>query len=157
MMPVSPPWVAPLCVSRWSDSEVFPQERSSLNLVSQAGSLFAVGGFAMMVLEDSDEIVPKEMNDVWRWVDSVDWKSFFFFSSLCFAKIIEFSLIVTGSTRRTGSGTGSSGRSSTLRGPPSWGSVSTRCVSPGCRTCACEWTSTGRMSTQKKLANKVSV
>ncbi|XP_075906579.1 kelch-like protein 40b [Nelusetta ayraudi] len=51
----------------WSDSEVFPQERSSLNLVSQAGSLFAVGGFAMMVLEDSDEIVPKEMNDVWRF------------------------------------------------------------------------------------------
>lgn len=45
---------------------MFPQERSSLNLVSLAGSLFAIGGFAMMVLEDSDEIVPKEMNDVWR-------------------------------------------------------------------------------------------
>lgn len=57
----------------WSDSEVFPQERSSLNLVSQAGSLFAIGGFAMMVLEDSDEIVPKEMNDIWRF-DETDRK-----------------------------------------------------------------------------------
>lgn len=53
---------------RWSDSDVFPQERSSLNLVSLGGSLYAVGGFAMMPLEDSDEIVPKEMNDIWRWV-----------------------------------------------------------------------------------------
>lgn len=58
--------MAPLCGSRWSDTEVFPQERSSLNLVSLAGSLFAIGGFAMMVPEDSDEIVPREMNDVWR-------------------------------------------------------------------------------------------
>lgn len=58
--------MAPLRGSRWSDTEAFPQERSSLNLVSLAGSLFAIGGFAMMVLEDSDEIVPKEMNDVWR-------------------------------------------------------------------------------------------
>lgn len=36
--------------------------------MSLAGSLYAIGGFAMMVLEDSDEIVPKEMNDIWRWV-----------------------------------------------------------------------------------------
>lgn len=152
MMPVSPPWVAPLCVSRWSDSEVFPQERSSLNLVSQAGSLFAIGGFAMMVLEDSDEIVPKEMNDIWRWVDSVDWKRLHLIRggfSACVLLKSQSSHWPTGSTRRTGSGTGSSERSSTLRGPPSWGSASTRCVSPGCRTCACEWTSTGRMSTQK--------
>lgn len=54
--------------SRWSDFAAFPQERSSLNLVSLAGSLFAVGGFAMIPLEDSDELVPKEMNDIWRWV-----------------------------------------------------------------------------------------
>lgn len=52
---------------RWSDFEPFPQERSSLNLVSLAGSLYAVGGFAMMPLEDSDEILPKEMNDIWRY------------------------------------------------------------------------------------------
>ena len=53
---------------RWSDHTEFPQERSSLNLVSLAGLLYAIGGFAMMPLEDSDEIVPKEMNDIWRWV-----------------------------------------------------------------------------------------
>ncbi|XP_061661296.1 kelch-like protein 40b [Syngnathoides biaculeatus] len=52
---------------RWSDLEPFPQERSSLNLVSLGGSLFAVGGFAMMPLEDSEEIIPKEMNDIWRY------------------------------------------------------------------------------------------
>lgn len=51
---------------RWSESAVFPQERSSVNLVSLADCLYAIGGFAMMPLEDSDEIVPKEMNDVWR-------------------------------------------------------------------------------------------
>lgn len=52
---------------RWSESSAFPQERSSVNLVSLADSLYATGGFAMMPLEDSDEIVPKEMNDIWRW------------------------------------------------------------------------------------------
>jgi len=46
----------------------FPQERSSLNLVSLAGTLYAVGGFSMMPLEDSDEILPKEMNDIWRCI-----------------------------------------------------------------------------------------
>lgn len=46
---------------------MFPQERSSVNLVSVADSLYAVGGFGMMPLEDSDELVPKEMNDIWRW------------------------------------------------------------------------------------------
>ncbi|XP_029979393.1 kelch-like protein 40b [Sphaeramia orbicularis] len=56
--------------NKWSDFVKFPQERSSLNLVSLAGSLYAVGGFAMMPLEDSDEIVPKEMNDVWRLNES---------------------------------------------------------------------------------------
>ncbi|KAI4806328.1 hypothetical protein KUCAC02_017157 [Chaenocephalus aceratus] len=45
----------------------FPQERSSLMLVSLAGQLYAVGGFAMMPLEDSEEILPKEMNDIWRF------------------------------------------------------------------------------------------
>ena len=44
----------------------FPQERSSLSLVSMAGLLYAVGGFGMMPVEDSDEPVPKEMNDIWR-------------------------------------------------------------------------------------------
>ncbi|XP_073344232.1 kelch-like protein 40b [Pagrus major] len=56
-----------IATNKWSDHAVFPQERSSLNLVSLAGSLYAIGGFAMMPLEDSDEIVPKEMNDIWRF------------------------------------------------------------------------------------------
>lgn len=61
---------------RWSDFVEFPQERSSLNLVSLAGLLYAVGGFAMMPLEDSDELLPKEMNDIWRWVMITDTVSF---------------------------------------------------------------------------------
>ncbi|KAM9827898.1 kelch-like protein 40b [Neosynchiropus ocellatus] len=52
---------------KWSDLGEFPQERSSMNLVCLAGTLFAVGGFAMMPLEDSDDVVPKEMNDIWRY------------------------------------------------------------------------------------------
>ena len=59
-------------LSRWSDFVPFLQERSSLNLVSLAGTLYAVGGFAMMPLEDSEDLVPKEMNDVWRWVTVID-------------------------------------------------------------------------------------
>ncbi|KAJ0059494.1 hypothetical protein NL108_001829, partial [Boleophthalmus pectinirostris] len=54
-----------IATNKWSDLEVFPQERSSLNLVSLAGTLFAIGGFAMMPLEDSDEMVPREMSDIW--------------------------------------------------------------------------------------------
>ncbi|XP_037612550.1 kelch-like protein 40b [Sebastes umbrosus] len=56
-----------IATNKWSDFEVFPQERSSLNLVSLAGVLYAVSGFAMMPLEDSEEIIPKEMNDIWRF------------------------------------------------------------------------------------------
>ncbi|XP_039983199.1 kelch-like protein 40b [Xiphias gladius] len=59
-----------IATNKWSDFVVFPQERSSLNLVSLASSLYAVGGFAMMPLEDGDEIVPKEMNDIWRYNES---------------------------------------------------------------------------------------
>uniref|UniRef100_H3D5C2 Kelch-like family member 40b n=1 Tax=Tetraodon nigroviridis TaxID=99883 RepID=H3D5C2_TETNG len=55
---------------KWSESSAFPQERSSVTLVSLADSLYATGGFAMMPLEDSDEIVPKEMNDIWRYDES---------------------------------------------------------------------------------------
>lgn len=56
-----------IAADTWSDFVAFPQERSSLNLVSLAGSLYAIGGFAMMPLEDSDDIIPKEMNDIWRF------------------------------------------------------------------------------------------
>ncbi|KAK2859510.1 hypothetical protein Q5P01_004130 [Channa striata] len=56
-----------IATNKWSEFAPFPQERSSVNLVSSAGVLFAVGGFAMMPLEDSDEVAPKEMNDIWRY------------------------------------------------------------------------------------------
>lgn len=56
-----------IATNTWTDFEPFPQERSSMNLVSLADSLYAVGGFAMVPLEDSDEILPKEMNDIWRY------------------------------------------------------------------------------------------
>lgn len=56
-----------IATNKWSDLEPFPQERSSLSLVSLAGMLFGIGGFSMMPLEDSDEMVPKEMNDIWRF------------------------------------------------------------------------------------------
>ncbi|XP_019943219.2 kelch-like protein 40b [Paralichthys olivaceus] len=59
-----------IATNKWSDFVPFPQERSSLNLVSLAGSLYAVGGFAMMPLEDSEDIIPKEMNDIWRYNES---------------------------------------------------------------------------------------
>lgn len=59
-----------IATNKWSDDVPFLQERSSLNLVSVADTLYAVGGFAMMPLEDSDEIVPKEMNDIWRYNES---------------------------------------------------------------------------------------
>ncbi|XP_034998197.1 kelch-like protein 40b [Hippoglossus stenolepis] len=59
-----------IATNKWSDFVPFLQERSSLNLVSLAGTLYAVGGFAMMPLENSEELVPKEMNDVWRYNES---------------------------------------------------------------------------------------
>lgn len=56
-----------IACNKWSDFVAFPQERSSLSLVSVAGLLYAVGGFAMMPVENSDEFIPKEMNDIWRY------------------------------------------------------------------------------------------
>ncbi|KAG7455528.1 hypothetical protein MATL_G00257650 [Megalops atlanticus] len=56
----------------WSDFAEFPQERSSLSLVSMAGSLYAIGGFAMMPSETSDELVPTEMNDIWKFEEEDD-------------------------------------------------------------------------------------
>lgn len=45
----------------------FPQDRSSLSLVTVCGVLYATGGFAMFPKEDGDDLMPQEMNDVWRW------------------------------------------------------------------------------------------
>lgn len=56
---------SPLPVPRWSSFEAFPQERSSLSLVSLTGTLYALGGFATLETE-SGELVPTELNDIWR-------------------------------------------------------------------------------------------
>nr|XP_015812894.2 kelch-like protein 40a [Nothobranchius furzeri] len=56
--------------NEWSEFTEFPQERSSLNLISMGGYLYAVGGFAMMSSETSEDPVPTEMNDIWRYEES---------------------------------------------------------------------------------------
>ncbi|XP_054624101.1 kelch-like protein 40a [Dunckerocampus dactyliophorus] len=53
--------------NKWSEFTEFPQERSSLSLMSMGGFLYAVGGFAMMLGESSEEPVPTEMTDIWRY------------------------------------------------------------------------------------------
>lgn len=52
-------------VFRWDTFTEFPQERSSVNLVSIGGSLYAVGGFAIVELEDKN-IGPSEITDIWQ-------------------------------------------------------------------------------------------
>ncbi|KAM4821262.1 kelch-like protein 40 [Thomomys bottae] len=52
--------------NKWSLLEAFPQERSSLSLVSLAGTLYAIGGFATLETE-SGEQVPTELTDIWRY------------------------------------------------------------------------------------------
>ncbi|XP_053324262.1 kelch-like protein 40 [Spea bombifrons] len=52
--------------NKWEEFAEFPQERSSLSLVSMAGTLFAIGGFATMESE-TEELVPTELNDIWRY------------------------------------------------------------------------------------------
>ncbi|XP_023140301.1 kelch-like protein 40a [Amphiprion ocellaris] len=56
-----------IATNKWSEFTEFPQERSSLNLISVGGFLHAVGGFAMMPSETSEEPVPTEMTDIWRY------------------------------------------------------------------------------------------
>lgn len=50
---------------RWEPFAEFPQERSSVNLMSNDGSLYAVGGFAMVQMENK-EVAPSEVTDVWQ-------------------------------------------------------------------------------------------
>ncbi|KAM9307526.1 kelch-like protein 40 [Gastrophryne carolinensis] len=52
--------------NKWEDFTEFPQERSSLSLVSMEGTLYALGGFAT-VENENDELVPTELNDIWRY------------------------------------------------------------------------------------------
>uniref|UniRef100_A0A3P9JNH2 BTB domain-containing protein n=1 Tax=Oryzias latipes TaxID=8090 RepID=A0A3P9JNH2_ORYLA len=51
---------------KWEPFTEFPQERSSINLVSNGGSLYAVGGFAMVQMENK-EVAPTEVTDVWLY------------------------------------------------------------------------------------------
>ncbi|KAF0026449.1 hypothetical protein F2P81_021186 [Scophthalmus maximus] len=53
---------------KWSPFTEFPQERSSVNLVSCGGQLYAVGGFAM-VENENKECAPSEMLDIWQYED----------------------------------------------------------------------------------------
>ncbi|XP_021491270.1 Bardet-Biedl syndrome 5 protein isoform X3 [Meriones unguiculatus] len=57
-----------LKTNKWEVMTEFPQERSSVSLVSLAGSLYAIGGFAMIQLE-SKEFAPTEVNDIWKYED----------------------------------------------------------------------------------------
>ncbi|XP_006804181.1 kelch-like protein 41b [Neolamprologus brichardi] len=52
--------------NKWEPFTEFPQERSSVNLVSNGGSLYAVGGFAMVQMENK-EVTPTEVTDVWQY------------------------------------------------------------------------------------------
>uniref|UniRef100_A0A4W6DK88 Kelch-like family member 41b n=1 Tax=Lates calcarifer TaxID=8187 RepID=A0A4W6DK88_LATCA len=54
--------------NKWEPFTEFPQERSSVNLVSNSGSLYAVGGFAMVQTENK-EVAPTEVTDVWQYED----------------------------------------------------------------------------------------
>ncbi|KAL0966567.1 hypothetical protein UPYG_G00296870 [Umbra pygmaea] len=55
-----------IATNKWAEFVEFPQERSSMNMITMGGSLYAVGGFAMMPNETTDELQPTEMNDIWR-------------------------------------------------------------------------------------------
>ncbi|XP_077437115.1 kelch-like protein 41a [Vanacampus margaritifer] len=54
--------------NKWSPFTDFPQERSSINLVSCGGLLYAIGGFAM-VQNDNKECEPVEAVDIWQYDD----------------------------------------------------------------------------------------
>ncbi|KAJ0005675.1 hypothetical protein NQD34_015569 [Periophthalmus magnuspinnatus] len=55
--------------NKWSPFLDFPQERSSVNLVSCSGQLYAVGGFAMVMNEDK-ECTANEMVDIWQYEEA---------------------------------------------------------------------------------------
>ncbi|KAG7501530.1 kelch 41 [Solea senegalensis] len=54
--------------NKWSPFTEFPQERSSVNLVSCRGLLYAVGGFAV-VENENKECAPSEIIDIWQHED----------------------------------------------------------------------------------------
>ncbi|XP_062972512.1 kelch-like protein 40 [Elgaria multicarinata webbii] len=55
-----------IAADKWEDFTEFPQERSSVSLVSLGGTLYLIGGFATVEAESGD-LVPTELNDVWRY------------------------------------------------------------------------------------------
>uniref|UniRef100_A0A8V0ZXY6 BBSome complex member BBS5 n=1 Tax=Gallus gallus TaxID=9031 RepID=A0A8V0ZXY6_CHICK len=57
-----------LTTNKWEIVPEFPQERSSISLVTLSGSLYAIGGFAMIQLE-SKEFAPNEVTDIWKYDD----------------------------------------------------------------------------------------
>ncbi|XP_012723873.2 kelch-like protein 40a [Fundulus heteroclitus] len=59
-----------ITTNKWSEFTEFPQGRSSLSLISTGGHLYAIGGFAMMPSEASEDPVPTEMTDIWRYDES---------------------------------------------------------------------------------------
>uniref|UniRef100_A0A3P9KGG3 Kelch-like family member 40a n=1 Tax=Oryzias latipes TaxID=8090 RepID=A0A3P9KGG3_ORYLA len=59
-----------IATNKWSEFTEFPQERSSLNLISIRGSMYAIGGFARVPTETSEVPIPKEMTDIWRYDES---------------------------------------------------------------------------------------
>nr|XP_019945366.1 PREDICTED: kelch-like protein 41 [Paralichthys olivaceus] len=56
--------------NKWSPFTEFPQERSSVNLVSCDGLLYAVGGFAL-VENENKECAPGEITDIWQYEDDM--------------------------------------------------------------------------------------
>lgn len=62
---ITPDLLFVLSLLRWEPFTEFPQERSSVNLLSNGGSLYAVGGFAMVQMENK-EVAPTEVTDVWQ-------------------------------------------------------------------------------------------
>ncbi|TKS66211.1 Kelch-like protein 41b [Collichthys lucidus] len=52
--------------NKWEPFTEFPQERSSVNLLSNGGALYAVGGFTMVQMENK-EVAPTEVTDVWQY------------------------------------------------------------------------------------------
>ncbi|XP_078521437.1 kelch-like protein 40 [Lissotriton helveticus] len=63
-----------IATNKWEAFPEFPQERSSLSLVSMKGTLYAIGGFATIENEEG-ELVPTEMTDIWRYnEDTKKWE-----------------------------------------------------------------------------------
>ncbi|XP_038853012.1 kelch-like protein 41b [Salvelinus namaycush] len=59
--------------NKWEAFTDFPQERSSVNLLSSEGALYAVGGFTF-IQNDNKEVVPAEVTDVWQYEeDKKEW------------------------------------------------------------------------------------